>query len=142
MNLEEWSEAERDMQHLLKLEPRNKMAQELLSQARKKIGNAGSKKKGRRVQIEEVEDSTANNEASNTAPLPKADIPDSNARASNTTLPEAGITPPMPEAKRITPMPADVLKWKELGNDLFRRGQYGEAVVHYTKAIQKLETGL
>ena len=39
-------------------------------------------------------------------------------------------------------LPPAVKKLKEEGNDLFRRGQYGEAVNRYSKGIKLLEKGL
>ncbi len=121
-----WKYVERDMETILKHEPNNKKAQEMLTQAHKKISEGGGiKNKGRRVQIEEVDeenDKSAND--FNSQPAPPMAPPTSPPVA-------APIVPP--------PMPPAVLKLKERGNDLFRRGQYGEAVSQYTRAIQKLQ---
>lgn len=117
-SLKEWDKMERDMEQLLKLEPKNKKAQEMLKQAREELSksaDAKPKEKGRKVQIEEVdeEDPTA----------------------------VAPASPPDNKADLTMPMPAEVMALKEKGNDLFRRGQYGDAVTQYSKAVQQLETG-
>ena len=52
------------------------------------------------------------------------------------TVQEAPPPEPPPE------LPPSVKKLKEEGNDLFRRGQYGEAVNRYSKGIKLLEKGL
>ena len=55
---------------------------------------------------------------------------------------------PPPKAQEAPPsepppeLPPAVKKLKEEGNDLFRRGQYGEAVNRYSKGIKLLEKGL
>lgn len=123
-SLSEWGKAEEDMENLLKLEPRNKKAQEMLGLAREELAKsvgASLKRKGRKVQIEEVEEEGASAGGHNT---PQSSRP-AGSKAPSDTL----------------PMPAEVVKLKEGGNDLFRRGQYGEAVTRYTEAIQTLKTG-
>jgi len=120
VNLKEWKKAESDMEQLLKLEPRNKEAQELLKEARKHLAkevDTGPKRKGRKVHIEEVEEEVVQEEAGGSA----------------------SSSAPMPVE---LPMPSKVVKLKEKGNDLFRRGQYAEAVSHYTTAIETLEKGI
>lgn len=51
---------------------------------------------------------------------------------------------PPPTVQEAPPpeLPPAVKKLKEEGNDLFRRGQYGEAVNRYSKGIKLLEKGL
>lgn len=123
-SLSDWRKAERDMEQLLKLEPKNKKAQEILKLAREEISKsaeAGTKKKGHKVQIEEVEEEEGEEPDAAPANAPPADNK---------------VVQPI-----LVPMPAEVVKLKERGNDLFRRGQYGEAVAQYGKAIQRLETG-
>lgn len=124
-SLNEWGKAEGDMEQLLKLEPKNKKAQEMLGLAREELAkSAGAvpKRKGRKVQIEEVDE-----EKSDVAPA--GGPPSGNMALSGQP------------AVSMLPMPAEVVKLKEGGNDLFRRGQYGDAVAQYTTAIQTLKTG-
>ena len=70
------------------------------------------------------------------------DVPQ--AVASETVQQEA----PPPKIQEAPPpepppeLPPSVKKLKEEGNDMFRRGQYGEAVNRYTKGIKLLEKGL
>ena len=123
VNLKEWNAAEKDFEELLKLEPKNKKAQEMLKQAREEIAKSADskpKKKGRKVQIEEEEEEE-----------------EEEAAASLPTSASSAAKPKSEEA----PMPADVLALKEKGNDMFRRGQYAAAVEHYSTAILTLETG-
>lgn len=125
MGVAAWSHAEQDMEQLLKLEPKNKKAQEILKQAREEIARSEDtvpKKKGRKVHIEEVDEE----DTPSPAPDPTPGL----------TNGQPASTAPIP-----TPMPAEVVTLKERGNDLFRRGQYGAAVDQYTTAVQKLEEG-
>lgn len=39
------------------------------------------------------------------------------------------------------PFPGPIAKLREEGNQLFREGQYGDAVIRYTEALNKLEKG-
>lgn len=120
MSLKEWKGVEADAEQLLKVEPKHKKAQEMLNQAREEIAKSlkAKPKKGRRVQIEEVDDVT------------------------ETSIPTPKAIPTSVKVNYSAPMPQEVVEWKEKGNDLFRRGQYGEAVSIYTKAIEKLENGI
>ena len=119
LGVKDWEGTEKVMQQLLGLEPRNKKAQEILKQASDEIAKSvkSEPKKGRRVQIEEVDEDDES--VSKPAPPLKVEATPSSA-----------------------PMPEDVVKWKEKGNDLFRKGQYDVAAEHYSKAIGKLETGI
>ena len=126
VNVKAWKEAETAMEKLLQLDPKNKRAQEMLSQARKELGQA--KKKGRRVQIEEVEEEEES-EGSAAAP------------STNPATPPAKPVPQAPPPEVAAPMPENVKQWKEKGNDLFRRGQYAEAVLVYSKAVDTLDKG-
>ena len=130
MHLKRWEEAEGDLEQVLHQEPSNKRAQELLNQTRKqgiKTERVPTKKKGRRVQIEEVDEREEDSSK------------DSNAKAATSS--STPIIMPTAAPKAPPPIPDEVLKLKEKGNNLFRRGQYGEAVSIYTKAIHKLEKG-
>lgn len=124
IGVKDWEKAEKDLQCLLEMEPKNKKCQELLDQAKQEMAN---RKKGRRVQIEEVEEEKP--------PESPKSVPPATATHPKTTPIVTTPTPAPP------PMPLDVLKLKEKGNDLFRKGQYGEAMVHYSNAIKKLEKG-
>lgn len=111
--LKQWDKVEVDMEQLLMAEPKNKKGQEMLKQAREELAKSavkGAGKKGRKVQIEEVEEETS-------------------------------VAPPTRDVIKTLPMPGDVVKLKEKGNDMFRRGQYDMALGHYTTAIHKLEKG-
>lgn len=109
------------MRRLLELDPKNKKAQEGLNEALAK--SAKSKpKKGHRVQIEEVDEEEVT--TADPTPPPNTEPVTSSAGVST-----------------AVPMPQDVVEWKEKGNELFRKGQYGEAVSFYTKAVQRLEEG-
>ncbi len=131
VSLKEWKEAESAMETLLKLDPKNKRAQEMLSQARRELGQA--KKKGRRVQIEEVDEEQEASDGSAAAP-PTNPVPE--------VVPTLPQGPPPAEVTMVTvPMPEDVKQWKEKGNDLFRRGQYVDAVEVYSKAVNRLDKG-
>lgn len=84
----------------------------------------------------------------------KGDIPQTQdvpqAVASETTMQslQAQQEAPPPKVQEAPPpepppeLPPAVKKLKEEGNDLFRRGQYGEAVNRYSKGIKLLEKGL
>lgn len=114
VGLKEWEKVERDMEQLLMAEPKNKKGQEMLKQARGELAKSavnGAKKGGHKVQIEEVEEE------------------------------ESSVAPPTCDVIKTMPMPEDVVKLKEKGNDMFRRGQYDMALNHYTTAIRKLEKG-
>jgi tetratricopeptide (TPR) repeat protein len=129
-SINEWSEAEADMECLLKLEPKNKKAQEMLWLAREelaKTGGVGVRKKGRKVRIEEVEEEEEEEEGKKEEASAGSKAPCDKVQAPN---------------HDVLPMPANVAELKDQGNDLFRRGQYGEAVSRYSKALQRLETGM
>ena len=83
--------------------------------------------------------------------------PESAVRTTSvTTPPQDEAPPPEPTQQEAPPapvqeapppepppeLPPSVKKLKEEGNDLFRRGQYGEAVDRYSKGITLLEKGL
>lgn len=126
-SLNEWSKAEGDMEMLLKLEPKSKKAQEILRLAREELAKLGGPKmKGRKVKIEEVEEEEE--EEAGEGPCAK-DHPNNSTKVASEPTSSA------------LPMPADVVKLKEEGNGMFRHGQYGEAVVQYTNAILRLESG-
>lgn len=143
VNLKLWQKAATAMEQLLQIDVKNKKAQEMLSQARKELGQA--KKKGRRVQIEEVEEGGEETSLSATTQATSIAQPDPEARPSSRPEPEAPPpSQPEPEAPppvMTAPMPEDVKQWKETGNDLFRRGQYAEAVQIYSMAVTKLNKG-
>ena len=138
MSLKEWGKTKAAMEKLLQLDPKNKRAQDMLTQATKELGQ--TKKKGRRVQIEEVEEEEA---------AVSSEAPPTNSSSTSSSTPKAELTPPTksvaeaaPPAVVTVPMPKDVQQWKEKGNDLFRRGQYAEAVEVYSKAVDKLDRGM
>ena len=122
LGVKDWKSAETVMRQLLKLEPKNKKAQEVLDKALDEIAKSATSgaKKGRRVQIEEVDE-----EPVQSSPPPAEPEP-----VTSTT-----------EVSNEAPMPQDVAEWKEKGNELFRKGQYGEAVSCYSRAVQRLEAG-
>lgn len=133
MNTKEYREAANDFEQLLQLEPNNKKAQEHLNRLRKdfldpETKQQGSGKKGRKIQIQEVEDeeeSASENRVKNTDNMSNG--PSSVGAAS------APVAPP--------PLPPQIQTLKDEGNALFRRGQYGEAVIKYTTAIKQLNNG-
>ena len=140
VSLKEWRKSEKDLLHILQLEPGNKKAQELLSQSKKEIvklsENDGTKKKGRRVQIEEVEEEEDEGSSKTSVTPPTTD------QMTNSTHTQATPQPAAGHHVTVTPtIPSEVLELKEKGNDLYQRGQYGEALIHYTKAIQILQKG-
>lgn len=124
--MKNWPGVEKVVQQVLKLEPKNKKALEMLGTAQEEIAKSAKSepKKGRRIQIEEVEEEE---EATPSNPTPPGAEP-------MTTSSADVSTPSMP-------MPPDVVEWKEEGNKLFRKGQYSEAGACYSNAIQRLETG-
>ena len=71
---------------------------------------------------------------------PQAVAPEIAVQARQETLPPKIQEAPPPEPP--PELPPSVKKLKEEGNDLFRRGQYGEAVNRYSKGIKLLEKGL
>ena len=81
------------------------------------------------------------------ATLPQQDDAPPQAVAPETAVQARQETPP-PKIQEAPPpepppeLPPLVKKLKEEGNDLFRRGQYGEAVNRYSKGIKLLEKGL
>ena len=81
------------------------------------------------------------------ATLPQQDEAPPQAEAPETAVQARQETPP-PKIQEAPPpepppeLPPSVKKLKEEGNDLFRRGQYGEAVNRYSKGIKLLEKGL
>ena len=81
------------------------------------------------------------------ATLPQQDEAPPQAVAPETAVQARQETPPpkILEARPPEPppeLPPSVKKLKEEGNDLFRRGQYGDAVNRYSKGIKLLEKGL
>ena len=81
------------------------------------------------------------------ATLPQQDKLPPQAVAPETAVQAQQETPP-PKIQEAPPpepppeLPPSVKKLKEEGNDLFRRGQYGDAVNRYSKGIKLLEKGL
>ena len=71
---------------------------------------------------------------------PQAVVPETAVQARQETPPPKIQEAPPPEPP--PELPPSVKKLKEEGNDLFRRGQYGEAVNRYSKGIKLLEKGL
>ena len=124
--MKRYRNAAEDLERLLQLEPNNKKAQEQLNKLQTEFlkkkqkesaitrggGEEKSEKKGRRIQIKEVEGSGSEEEGA--SPVVSA--------------------PP--------PLPPQVEDLKERGNRQFRNGQYGDAVVLYTRAIKLLEIGM
>ena len=65
------------------------------------------------------------------------------------SVPEAQTQAALPAEVQVAPppeplpeLPLSVKKLKDEGNDLFRRGQYGEAVSRYSQGVKLLEKGL
>ena len=126
-NTKEYREAAGDYGQLLKLDPNNKKAQEQLNLLRKDF--LDPEKKGRKVQIQEVEDET--DTGSETTAKSTESVSNGLSSVGVASVP---VPPP--------PIPSHIQKLKDEGNDLFRRGQYGEAVNKYTTAVNQLEKGM
>ena len=154
----EWEEAISSLERLLGLEPSNKKARDLLSQARKSLSNSNEvtkNKKGKgghhiKIEEEKEEEEKEEEEKGGEKELsPRVPVIDSLASSAETlaeTLAQPAVeqtapTPPVRHVSKATPMPTKVLELKEKGNDLFRRGQYGDAVLQYTSAMEELATG-
>ena len=117
---------------------------------------------GRRIQIKEVEGSESEDESEGTPPLKQDDSQSAtrtdttsashseqassgNSRTvSNGSNSAAGFIPPSPVPRPPSPppLPPRVKELKEKGNRQFRSGQYGDALLNYSKAIQLLEAGM
>jgi tetratricopeptide (TPR) repeat protein len=112
--LKQFKAAADDLQVVLKLEPDNKRAQQLLQKVEKDLPK--QEKKGKRIAIQDVTEEEGNKKDS--------DIPINAAPAAQ----------PCPQ-----PLPSNIQKMKDEGNELFRAGQYGSAVTFYNKCIASLE---
>ena len=143
--MESYAKAIADYEHLLQMEPNNKKAQLELNALRKKklpreeLDGASSSsqpaKKGRRIQIKEV-DGSSSEDGDDGEAAKSNNTPSSNSQASPSPPPNLNSEPP-PAAVPL-PMPPAVKALKDEGNDLFQRGQYGDAILLYTRAIELL----
>ena len=159
--MKRYRNAAEDLEQLLQLEPNNKKAQEQLNQLQTEFlkrkqkesartrgggGEEKSEKKGRRIQIKEVEGSDSEEEGEEVGPS-KQNKP---AMEANTSASQpktaAGNGHSVGSAPLVVsappPLPSQVEDLKERGNRQFRNGQYGDAVVLYTRAIKLLEIGM
>ena len=152
VSVRKWDEAMESLEQLLSLEPSNRRAQELLTQARKEKSQSGSagegkakERRGRKIVIEEEEETSAVDGPKQSKSMPSATPPARSEVTAPTAASYLETTPTgraAPKAGHTTkPMPAKVGSLKEEGNSLFRRGQYGEAVVKYSSAMQTLKKG-
>ena len=161
--MKRYRNAAEDLEWLLQLEPSNKKAQEQLNKLqteflKKKQGGVKesaatrggeeekSGKKGRRIQIKEVEGSESEEEGEKVGPsmqnkpAMETDTSASLPKTAASNGHSVGSAPPVVSAP--PPLPPQVEELKEKGNRQFRNGQYGDAVVFYSKAIKLLERGM
>lgn len=161
--MKRYRNAAADLEWLLQLDPSNKKAQEQLNKLQTEFlkkkqggvkesaatrGGEGEKsgKKGRRIQIKEVEGSESEEGGEEVGPS-KQNKPSTETDTS-ASLPKTaasnghsvGSAPPVVYAP--PPLPPQVEELKEKGNRQFRKGQYGDALVLYSKAIKLLERGM
>ncbi len=131
-------QAATDFERVLHFEPNNKKAQQELNVVRKTLDKNGSqkndKKTGRRIQIEEVNDSE---DKVKTTPLTDT-IPPSNIV--NTSPPSVAVDTPPKVKEELFPLPSSLQALKDEGNQLFRAGQYVSALEKYTSVIVELRS--
>lgn len=159
--MKRYRNAAEDLERLLQLEPNNKKAQEQLNQLQTEFlkkkqkesartrgggGEEKSEKKGRRIQIKEVEGSDSEEEGEEVGPS-KQNKPAMEANTSANQPKTAAsngrsVKSAPPVVSAPPPLPPQVEDLKERGNRQFRNGQYGDAVVLYTRAIKLLEIGM
>ena len=159
--MKRYRNAAQDLEQLLQLEPNNKKAQEQLNQLQTEFlkkkqkesartrgggGEEKSEKKGLRIQIKEVEGSDSEEEgeqvepSKQNKPAMEANTSASQPKTAASNGHSVGSAPPVVSAP--PPLPPQVEDLKERGNRQFRNGQYGDAVVLYTRAIKLLEIGM
>ena len=159
--MKRYRNAAQDLEQLLQLEPNNKKAQEQLNQLQTEFlkkkqkesartrgggGEEKSEKKGRRIQIKEVEGSDSEEEGEEVGPSKQnkpameANTSASQPKTAASNGHSVGSAPLVVSAP--PPLPPQVEDLKERGNRQFRNGQYGDAVVLYTRAIKLLEIGM
>ena len=140
-SLKQFEAAVSDLEKALQIEPNNKRAQEMLlkiqkenksttqQQLDKEVNTVGGKveKKGKRLKVEDIEEDQE--EQIKSQPTPP------------TTDPPIIDSTPAFEQPRPLPLPPEVQKLKDEGNNMFRTGQYGTAVEVYNKCIGILENG-
>lgn len=139
--LKQHKEAIEDLEIVLKLDPNNKRAQDLLNKVKKEEApgdkdetkGAAKAKKGKRIIIEEVDDKTGSDEKEE----PPVEEVKSTVDHAPLTHPPVDHTPLPPP-----PLPSHIQSLKDDGNTLFRTGQYGSAAEKYSEAIQQLKAGI
>ena len=160
--MKRYRNAAADLEWLLQLEPSNKKAQEQLNKLqteflKKKQGvketaatrggeEEKSGRKGRRIQIKEVEGSESEEEGEEVGtskqnkPAMETDTSASLPKTAASNGHSVKSVPPVISAP--PPLPPQVEELKEKGNKQFRNGQYADALVLYSKAIKLLERGM
>ena len=159
--MKRYRNAAADLEWLLQLEPSNKKAQEQLNKLqteflkKKQRGvketaatrggeEEKSGKKGRRIQIKEVEGSEEEGEEVGTSKKNKpATETDTSASLPKTAASNGhSVEGASPVVSAPPPLPPQVEELKGKGNKQFRNGQYADALVLYSKAIKLLERGM
>ena len=152
MSLKKWEEAVVTLEQLLAVQPSNTRAQQLLAQARSgwsqsEVGSDRRNEKTRKGHKVLIEEEMID------GPRHSKNIPPPTPSVTTPPLKSKETTPPGTMPTTITPhkttssktktaaMPTNVCDLKEKGNILFRRGQYGEAVLAYSEAIEALKEG-
>lgn len=139
--LKQHKEAIEDLEMVLKLDPNNKRAQDLLNKIRKEEvpGNkdetkGGTKsKKGKRIIIEEVDDKTGSDEKQE-SPVEEVKSTVDHIPLTHPPVDHTPVPPP--------PLPSHIQSLKDDGNTLFRTGQYASAAEKYNEAIEQLKAGM
>ena len=158
--MKRYRNAAEDLERLLRLEPNNKKAQEQLNKLQTEFlkkkqkesattrggGEEKSEKKGRRIQIKEVEGSGSEEEDEEVGPSkqnkPAMEANTSASQPKTAASNGSSVGSASPVVSAPPPLPPQVEDLKERGNRQFRNGQYGDAVVLYTRAIKLLEIGM
>ena len=160
--MKRYRNAAADLEWLLQLEPSNKKAQEQLNKLqteflKKKQGvketaatrrgeEEKSGRKGRRIQIKEVEGSESEEEGEEVGtskPNKPATETDTSASLPKTAASNGhSVEGASPVVSAPPPLPPQVEELKGKGNKQFRNGQYADALVLYSKAIKLLERGM
>ena len=160
--MKRYRNAAADLEWLLQLEPSNKKAQEQLNKLQTEFlkkkqrvketaatrGGEEEKsgRKGRRIQIKEVEGSESEEEGEEVGtskqnkPATETDTLASLPKTAASNGHSVESAPPVVSAP--PPLPPQVEELKEKGNKQFRNGQYADALVLYSKAIKLLERGM
>lgn len=99
------------------------------------------------LSLQEIENSENENIANASVESNRVEEEPSKKTGSHEAMASSAVEKPPEELAPVRPVfiqypfPGPIAKLREEGNQLFREGQYGDAVIRYTEALNKLEKG-